>query len=170
MWFRILRGYSTEGRRYVRSALELPAVKSSPLIHSHGLYVGAGLADGQGNYVEARNMLEECLQLRRGLGEPVDIAATLSTLSLVQLHSGDAASALKGEAEALEIFRQIGDRIGEAIGLLHLGQIHAYAGDDCKAREFIEQCVAIARAVKYAEIESECELNLRGVSASQWRS
>ena len=160
MWFWLLRGYSSEGRRYVRSALELPAVKSSPLIHSHGLYVGAGLADGQGNYVEARNMLEECLQLRRGLGEPVDIAATLSTLSLVQLHSGDAASALKGEAEALEIFRQIGDRIGEAIGLLHLGQIHAYAGDDCKAREFIEQCAAIARAVNYAEIESECELSL----------
>ena len=37
-------------------------------------------------------------------------------------------------AEALEIFRGLDDRIGEAIGLLHLGQIHAYVGDDARRR------------------------------------
>ncbi len=160
MGFWMLRGYSSEGRKYVRAALELPAVKQSDFIHAHALYVGAALADCQGNHAEARTMLEACLALRRGLGEPVDIAAALSTLSLVRLHTGDAQGALEGEAEALGIFRKIGERIGEAIGLHHLGQIHAYSGDDAQARRYLEECLAIARALAYSEIEGECEINL----------
>ncbi|MFI5243567.1 MAG: ATP-binding protein, partial [Gemmatimonadales bacterium] len=160
MGFWMLRGYSTEGRKYVRAALELPAVQASDFIHAHALYVGAALADCQGNHTEARTMLEACLALRRGLGEPVDIAAALSTLSLVQLHTGDAQSALEGEGEALGIFRKSGERIGEAIGLHHLGQIHAYSGDDAQARRYLEECLALARALSYSEIESECEINL----------
>ena len=34
----------------------------------------------------------------------------------------------------MTIFRSIENRIGEAIGLLHLGQIHAYLEDDAQAR------------------------------------
>jgi predicted ATPase/class 3 adenylate cyclase len=160
MGFWILRGYSTEGRRYVRAALALPEVQASDFAHAHALYVGAALADGQGNHVEAKGMLEACITLRRKLGEPVDIAATLSTLSLVRLHAGDAEGAFTGEREALEIFRRIDNPIGEAIGLLHLGQIHAYVGDEQKAIEQLAQCLAIAQRIKYSEVESECEVNL----------
>jgi tetratricopeptide (TPR) repeat protein len=160
MGFWILRGYSTEGRRYVRAALELPEVQASDFAHAHALYVGAGLADGQGNHVEAKGMLEACLALRRKLGEPVDVAATLSTLSLVRLHAGDAEGAFTGEQEALEIFRRLDNTIGEAIGLLHLGQIHAYVGEEKKAIEHLEQCLAIAQRIKYSEVESECDVNL----------
>ena len=70
MGFRMLRGYSTEGRKYVRAALALPAVQASDVAHAHALYVGAALADNQSDYAEARRMLEACLALRRGLGEP----------------------------------------------------------------------------------------------------
>ena len=45
-------------------------------------------------------MLEACLDLRRGLGNPVDIAATLSTLALVRLHEGDADRARACDEEA----------------------------------------------------------------------
>ncbi|HSQ79823.1 MAG TPA: adenylate/guanylate cyclase domain-containing protein [Casimicrobiaceae bacterium] len=158
--FWMLRGYATEGRKYVRTALALPAVLASDVAHAHALYVGAALADSQSDRAEARRMLEQCLALRRGLDKPVDIAATLSTLSLVRLHAGDAESAQAGEEEALGIFRNLGDRIGEAIGLLHLGQIDTYAGDDVQARTHLEQCLAIAREVGHQEIEGECELNL----------
>jgi predicted ATPase/class 3 adenylate cyclase len=160
MGFWILRGYATEGRRYVRAALALPEVQASDLARAHALYVGAGLAHGQGNHVEAKGMLESCLELRRKLAVPVDIAATLSTLSLVRLHAGDAEGAFAGEQEALAIFRQIDNPIGEAIGLLHLGQIHAYVGDERKAIEHLAECLAIARRIKYSEVESECEVNL----------
>ena len=107
----------------MKAALALPAIQASDLAQAHALYVGAALAESQSDYAEARQMLETCLALRRGLGNPVDIAATLSTLSLVRLKAGDANGAAVGEREALQIFREIGDRVGEAIGLLHLGQI-----------------------------------------------
>jgi non-specific serine/threonine protein kinase len=155
--FWMLRGYGTEGRDIVRRTLRLPAIQASNLARAHTLYAGAALADNQSDYAEARQMLEQCLVLRRGLGEAVDIAATLSTLSLVRLHSGDADGARAGEEEALQIFRQIGDRTGEAIGLLHLGQICAYVTDDVQARHYVHQCLAISREIGHLEMESECE-------------
>ena len=155
--FWLLRGYMTEGRKYVSAALALPAVKASDVAHAHALYVGAALAEGQSDYGEALRMLEACLVLRRGLENPIDIAATLSTLSLARLHTGDATSAREGEEEAVEIFRQQGNRIGEAIGLLHLGEISAYVADDATARRHFEQCLPIARELEYREMEAECE-------------
>jgi hypothetical protein len=77
-------------------------------------------------------MLENCLALRRRLGNPLDIAATLSTLSMARLPLGDSDGARTAEEEALGLFRQIGNREGEAIGLLHLGQIEFDAGNDAR--------------------------------------
>ena len=158
MLFWIQRGYATEGRHAVRAALTLSAIQASDIAHAHALYVGAALAEIQGDQAEARQLLETCLELRRGLGNPVDIAATLSTLSMARLQAGDAAGAAIAEREALEIFRQLGDRRGEAIGLLHLGQIGVYLGEHAHARMYLEQCLAIAREIRHQEIEGECEL------------
>jgi hypothetical protein len=119
--FWILRGYSSEGRKLVKAALALPAIQASPVAQSWALYVGAALAESQSDHAEARKMLESCLELRRGLGNEVDIAATLSTLSVARLQAGDAVAAAAGESEALQIFRRLDDRMGEAIGLLHFG-------------------------------------------------
>jgi len=162
--FWTLRGYATEGRNVVRAALALPAIQSSDIAHAWALYVGAALAESQSDHAEARQMLELCLTLRRRLGNPNDIAATLSTLSLARLQAGDAAGALETEHEALQIFRDLGDRSGEAIGLIHLGQIRAYMGDTDRAREHLEECMSVARGLKHQEIEGECQLLLGEVA------
>jgi predicted ATPase/class 3 adenylate cyclase len=158
--FWVLRGYATEGRNAVRKALAMPAIQASDIAQAWALYVGAALASSQGDHAEAIQMLETCLRLRRTLANPVDIAATLSTLALARLQSGDALGAAAGEREALQIFRQLGDRFGEAIGLLHLGQTAVFLGDDEEAQEQLEQCLTIARDIKNEEIEGECELVL----------
>ena len=155
--FWILRGYSTEGRKLVQAALALPAIQASPVAQGHALYVGAALAESQGDHAEARKMLETCLGLRRAQGNEIDIAATLSTLSMARLHAGDAVAAVASESEALQIFRRLEDRIGEAIGLLHLGQICLHQGDDAMARSHLEQCLEIAREIRHQEVEGECE-------------
>jgi tetratricopeptide (TPR) repeat protein len=158
--FWILRGYSSEGRKLVHAALALPAIQASPIAHAFALYVGAALAESQSDHAEAREMLETCLALRRaGQGE-VNIAATLSTLSLARIQAGDTAGAKACENEALQIFRRLDDRIGEAIGLLHLGQVGLYEGDDAAARANLEQALAIAREIRHQEVEGECELIL----------
>jgi tetratricopeptide (TPR) repeat protein len=108
-------------------------------------------------------MLETCLVLRRGLGNPVDIAATLSTLSQAQIHAGNAAAAECAEREALQIFLQIGDRMGEAIGQLHLGQIALHIGNDALAASHLEECLSLARELKNQEFEGECELGFGAI-------
>ena len=163
--FWILRGYSSEGRKLVQAALALPAIQASPIAQAFALYVGAALAESQSDHAEARKMLETCLELRRGMGNEVDIAATLSTLSMARLQAGDAVEAAAGESEALEIFRRLGrPPIGEAIGLLHLGQIWLHRGDDAMARSYLEQCLAVAREIRHQELEGECELVLGEVA------
>lgn len=158
--FWILRGYSTEGRNLVRACLALPAIQASEVAQGWALYVGAALAESQSDHAEARAMLEVCLELRRGHGRVVDVAATLSTLSLARLQAADAIGAANAETEALGIFRELGDRVGEAIGLLHLGQIAVYLGEDAQARANLLQSLAIAREIKHQEVEGECELVL----------
>ncbi len=164
--FWILRGYSTEGRKLVRAALALPTIEASSVAQGWALYVGAALAESQSDHAEARKMLETCLSLRRQLGNEIDIAATLSTLSLARLQGGDASGAAAGEAEALQIFRRLGDQRGEAICLLHLGQISLFDGDDTAACAHLDGGLEIAREIKHQELEAECELFL-GATALQ---
>ena len=165
--FWVLRGYATEGRKYVRAALALPAVEASDLAQAHALYVGAALANSQSDHAEARWMLERSLVLRRRLGNPVEIAAALSTLSSVRLHEGDAAQARAFEEEALAIFRTLGDRMGEAIGLEHLGEIDRELADHETARRHFEECLVIARVITNAELEGECERMLGEIALEE---
>jgi predicted ATPase/class 3 adenylate cyclase len=160
MWFWILRGYSTEGRKYVQASLALPAVQASDFIHGHALYVGASLAYSQSDYAEAKRMLGRCLEIRRKDGKQIEIAATLSTLSLVLLSMGDAAGAREAGKEAVDIFGHLEDRTNETIARSQLGQIHAYMEDDAFAERQFRECLAVAREIQYHELESECELML----------
>jgi len=158
--FWMLRGRATEGREVVRASLALPAVQESDMAQAWALYVGATLATSQSDHVQAREMLERCLELRRRLGKEIEIAATLSTLAMSRFQAGDADGAAAGEQEALQLFRKIGDRRGEAIGLLHLGQYALWRGDVDVARDHLEQGLKIAREIGQREIEAECELHL----------
>jgi tetratricopeptide (TPR) repeat protein len=158
--FWTLRGYASEGRGLVKAALALPEIRESDLATAHALYVGAGLAEAQSDHAEACRMLESCLVLRRGLGSPFDIAATLSTLSTARLRGGDAAGAGAAEQEALKIFRELGERVDEGISLLHLGQIAHYIGDDGQAVMHTQQSLDLSRDIENPELEGECQLLL----------
>src|SRR5262249_23490821 len=158
--FRTLRGYSTEGRNNVRAALALPALRGPSIGRAHALYVGGGLALNLSDHAEAEKMLTECLDIRRGLGNPVDVAATLSALSTLHAQQGGIGKARDCEEEAIAIFRELGDGIGEGIGLSNLAEISVRQGDYDGAQRFFEQSLAIALKVKHLELESECERNL----------
>ena len=176
--FWMLRGYVKEGRRFVKAALDLPTIQTSDLAQGHALYVSACLATSQSDHAEARATLEICLNLRRRLGNQVDVAATLSTLSLARLQAGDADGAALAEQESLQMFRNLGDRLGEAIGLLHLGEIALAQSDYSQARSHLASCLQIARAIRNQEIEGACQLaqgevsfaNSEAADARRWFS
>jgi predicted ATPase len=155
-----LRGYASEGRGVVRAALALDVVRASDMAQAHALYVGAALAATQSDHAEARAMLQTCLALRRNLGNLKEIAATLSTLAVAQLQGGDWRAAREGDLEALRLFRDAGERVGEAIVLLQLGQIAHFAGDIAEARQRLQDSLVLSRDIGHRETEGECELML----------
>jgi len=165
MNFRVLRGYSTEGRNNIQAALALPGLPE--IARSHALYVGGALATRRGDHAAAMTMLTECLALRRRLGDPREIAGTLSTLSVAHLQHGDATKARECAEESLKTFREIGEQLGEALGLLHLGEICIQLDDDAKAQDHFEECLAIARNIKHQELECECECSLGEIALRQ---
>jgi predicted ATPase/class 3 adenylate cyclase len=160
MAFWMLRGYATEGRGIVQAALALPAIQASDQAHAHALYVDACLASAQHDHEGALRQLATCLELRRRLGKPLEVAATLSTMSVAQLQSGHADTAAACEQEALALFRANGNPLGEAIGLLHLGEVGVFLGDHEAARASLLESLRIAQHIKNREVEGEAELKL----------
>ncbi len=156
--FWILRGHASEGRKLVQAALALAPVQQSGLAQAWALYTGAALASTQGDHETASAMLQTCLALRRELDNPVEIAATLSTLSLARLQAGDADGAADCETEALDLFALASDDRGVAISWLHLGQIRVWTGDNEAALDDLERALGIARGLANREVEAECEL------------
>jgi tetratricopeptide (TPR) repeat protein len=105
-------------------------------------------------------MLTESLAIRRGLDNPSETAATLSTLATLYLQQDNATKARECEEEAIAIFRATKYPLGEAVALANLGEISVRQGDDPGAKEFFEQCLVISRRIEHRELESECERNL----------
>jgi tetratricopeptide (TPR) repeat protein len=160
MQFRRRRGYSTEARNNVRAALGLPGIREPSVARAHALYVGGVLATNQSDFAEAGNMLDECLDIRRGLRNPRETAVTLSMLAELHLQQDELAKARIHEEEAIGIFRELGDREGEAVGVLNLGDISVRQGNHGGARGLFEQSLEIARSIRHPELESESERNL----------
>ena len=160
MRFWTLRGYSTEGRGMVRAALAQPAIQEPNVPRAFALYVGGVLATNQGDYIEAKAMLQECVDIRRRLDNPREVAASLAILAGIHLTEGDAAKARQDAEEALAIFRQLKEPIGEGIGLHHLGEICVHLNDNASAKAYLEQGLAIAKSLKHQELESDCERGL----------
>ncbi|MGN6828734.1 ATP-binding protein [Paucibacter sp. M5-1] len=158
--FWILRGHVSEGREQVRALLGVPRVQADDFFHAHALYVSACLAYSQSDHDQALSLLATSLQLRRGLDNDIDTAATLSTMAVSFLNAGDAVQASIAGQEALALLSQTGHRIGESIALLQLGQIEAFRGEKTQARLRLQAALALAREIEHPEVEAEAELAL----------
>jgi tetratricopeptide (TPR) repeat protein len=139
-------------------------VQSSDLARAWALHVDAALAGSQGDLAEARRMLETCLELRRGIGDQINIAGTLTNLSLYRLHAADPAAAADSAREALQIFRQQGERLGEAISLENLAKVALYQGDAATARARLGEALAIGREISNQGLQCGSELSLGEVA------
>jgi len=158
--FWVMRGGAREGRAVVQAMLAHAAVQALPMAQAHALYLGAALAWTQGDLDEALRMLQNCLVLRRALGVPSEVGATLSTLAVTLLDNGDAVAARDAAAEAVELLRQSGHRVGEAIARVQLAQVAAALSDAPTARAHLEAAMALARHIRHPETEGEAELRL----------
>lgn len=117
-----------------------------PVLRANALNAAGNLARDAGLYEEAIAYHEECLGIRRTLGDVRGLAVSLNNLGVIARDRGNAVRTRKLCEESLELFRRAGDRHGCAIALISLGLAAGLQDDVATARSHLEESLALFRA------------------------
>ena len=139
------RGHLSEGRAWLREALDRPAAAVAPSVRVNGLAGAARLAMDQAAYNEAAQRCAQALPVARELGDPRALAAALNTQGLLARAQDRYADSARDHQAALEQARAAADRAGEAVALLGLAYAAMFTGDAPAAGALAEESLAAAR-------------------------
>ncbi|MBI1878961.1 MAG: tetratricopeptide repeat protein [Chloroflexi bacterium] len=99
----------------------------------------------EGQYDEAKQHLQECLDLARARGDRHSAALSLNNLGLVINTLGQHAEAKQYHQDALAISQEMGDQFVAALSLINLGGAAYYLNDHLEARQYFQQSLKICR-------------------------
>ncbi len=138
------RGFYTEGRAWLRGALERsPGTSSRARARAHDA-LGVLLWE-MGEHATARQHLEESLSLLREHGDERGIGHALINRALLEQDQTDYATAFTFFEESAALLDSVSDRGGLATALNNMGNICAAQEDDVGARKFWEGALQIFR-------------------------
>jgi predicted ATPase len=143
-WFWYVRGYESEGRRWLESALEQGADAAIPL-RVTALNALAGLELHQEDFKTQRAHLEKALALARSAGDKRSIANSLYLLGHVMLYDDDLTTAFQLTEESLALARELGDGLLLGRVLWDWAQVLFKAGDLDRARAVLEESLMLLR-------------------------
>jgi predicted ATPase/class 3 adenylate cyclase len=154
-WFWYVRGYHREGRHWLERALKSSS-GAPPVLQAKALSGAAFLATDQGDFAAASLLLEQSLELYRGLDDKAGVARALYGLGRVALRQEDLPRAAALYEDALALFKEL--EATESIGGLMngLGVFATIQGEFPRARSLFQESLAISRAVG----------NMRGIALS----
>lgn len=144
-WFWHLRGYWSEGRRWLKTTLELAQGQEPTLAHARALCAAGDLAYYQDDYGAARPLLEESITLCRKLDIKRELATALGALGILLDVQGDHATARPLLEESERLCRTVGTRWELAYLLSKLGQRAVQEGDLTKAAGLTHEALRLAQ-------------------------
>lgn len=160
-WFWYACGYSSEGRRWLASAVDTAAGRHSPELISamHSLAVLLLL---QGETEQGRDMLETCLAFWRREGDPSRIAMELNSLGVAYRSLGEPDTARRLFAEGITLARGAGEHGRLANLLSNLAMIELDEEQPVRAAELLNQALEIDRKLGDTWAEAVDHVNLAG--------
>jgi predicted ATPase/DNA-binding CsgD family transcriptional regulator len=141
--FWLLRGYMSEGRRWLERALSGFSAKNA--VRVKALNVAAMLASLQDDNNTARTLVEESLELSRELAERKQTGYALYILGRLARIEGNYAGAVTFLEESLALFRELTRKDDIALVLSDFGLTVLYLGDYERATALCEQSLALSR-------------------------
>ena len=159
------RGYLTEGRRWLESAL-LEGGQASPSGLRAMLEAGL-LAQAQGAYEVARAWYRQALDLAQATGDRGREASLLNNLGAIALEQGDTAEAERFFNEGLKLAESLHDQRRRADALGNLGAVAQYRGDIDSALQGYLDCLQIWRGLDDARGIADMLLNVLLLLAPQ---
>ncbi|MGH7318114.1 MAG: ATP-binding protein, partial [Candidatus Rokuibacteriota bacterium] len=139
------RGYFAEGREWLIQLLALPAARNRSPARAKALHAAGLFSSQQGDYVEARALFEESLDIYRELGDSGGIGWALIDLGILTRYQGNHVAARSLFEESLGLVKQAGDTNGMAAALGNLGLIARDQGDTGVAETHLDQSLALWR-------------------------
>ena len=138
-----VHGHLSEGRRWLDSALAIPAQGGDARLRAWALSVAGNLAHRQGDFQRTTELHEGALQLRRGVGDKLGVAGSLFNLARVARIQDVFQRAQELYEESLHLYRELGDTRGTAMVLNGLGLVMTRQGQHERARSMYEGCLQI---------------------------
>jgi len=145
-WFWRLRGFMTEGRRWLDAALRVREGTLDPA-RPRALNAAGLLAFGQGDHPRARQLLDESLIGARALGDPAAMAWAHHALGRVGFGERDLARGTADFERSIALFEELGDAGGIAYSLFFWGCLLREAGDRTRAKAMHAESLVRARQV-----------------------
>jgi predicted ATPase/DNA-binding XRE family transcriptional regulator len=145
-WY--IRGYSSEGRRWLGSTAE--AARDRPdlaALRAKALCGAAFHAAHLGDFGAAFDLGETGLAIARQVGDKVEIARALNRLASVASQRGENDRPEALFAEALGLFREIGDAYGMASALANLAVIANVRHEPERAAKYLNEALALFRTI-----------------------
>jgi len=146
-WFWFIRGYWTEGRRWLEAALTRRSEAASTAL-ARALQGAGRLARFQGDYERARALSEEGLAVSNRLGDSESRVWFLISLGAVELHQGDYGRAAALFEEGLVLSRALGDKGLISMALSDLGVVARIRGDFERAEALLGESLALSRTLE----------------------
>lgn len=142
-WF--VRGYLSEGIKWINQALEKNGTGADSRLRAKGLYSLGNLHRFQGELETAKPYLEEGLRLAREVGDASLTSLSLWGLGMLRIERGDLSGAKSFIEDSLVIAREMNDRQHISLRLTGLGEIARTQGDYEAARKYYEEALILAR-------------------------
>ncbi len=160
-----IRGYLSEGRNFLESALSHSGIGLTAYAKASA---GAGiLAEAQGDYATAVTHFENVLEASRSLGNTSGVAGALNNLGNVLSTQGDWPGARRYYEEGLALYRSLGNRSRAAILLMNTGIIANHQQDYPLAESLYQESLATFRALQDLGPLAAVLLNLGELACNQ---
>jgi predicted ATPase/class 3 adenylate cyclase len=141
------RGYITEGRARMRELLSSTAGQERNTSRAKALHAAGWAAREQGDYGDARALIEESLGIYRELGDSRGTGWALVDLGFLTRYEGDYLVAASLLEESVVLLRQVNDIEGLAAALGNLGLIARDRGDADLAEARLTESLALWRTL-----------------------
>ncbi|HMI99707.1 MAG TPA: adenylate/guanylate cyclase domain-containing protein [Gaiellaceae bacterium] len=157
--FWLTRGYWSEGRRWLESALAT-SMESDPRLRFDALWGAGLLAVWQGDLERGRAAADALLALAAETDSTRARAVGVNTAGLVAIKRGDWNSAAHLHAESAGLARELGDSWLLSIAVNNLGFVALSRGEYERARELFEESLSIGRELQDQDLLSRAFTNL----------
>ena len=133
LWdFWSVRGYYTEGRAWISEILDMADAPTAA--RARALQTVGHLANCQGDYVAAAELLNESRAVSEEVGDPTLMAASVHLLGNSAAGRGELQEAARLYSEARHLNRGSGNRAAEILNMLQLAEVALQSGDLIEAR------------------------------------